>query len=385
MSKTFKIVDLFAGPGGLDLAAQNLGVTVDRGIEFDPGACATRKAAGLGTTPGDVRNFGPADYPNANVLTGGPPCQTFSVAGKGEGRTALAEVENFADQYFKCFETRDIEGFKRIHDDLKQLSDDRTGLVLEPLRWALEALMGQNPYQAIILEQVPTVLPVWKKFANILEATNSYAVAEPAVLHTEQFGVPQTRRRAIMIARFTGPDAMLHGVPKQPGPTHQSYRKNVPRHVQGANIPGWVTMADVLKRHTPYEVKSNYGTGGDPEARGRRRHDNPSATVTGKASRNRLEWGGQEIGEFSLRELGELQTFPADYPWRFIDRDGTERDAVDGNGKELPGVRSVISQQIGNAVPPRFGMHVLAAALDLRSDLLDDTTKPLTWKRPHTV
>src|SRR5690348_10211305 len=86
-----RIVDLFAGPGGLDVGATWLGIPVT-GIELDDDACATRAAAGLDTVRGDVRAYGPTDFPDATVLAGGPPCQTFTVAGKGAGRRALEQV-----------------------------------------------------------------------------------------------------------------------------------------------------------------------------------------------------------------------------------------------------------------------------------------------------
>jgi DNA (cytosine-5)-methyltransferase 1 len=371
VSDTFKIVDLFAGPGGFDLAAQNLGVEVVMGIEWDKDACATREAAHLETECGDVREYGPAHYPEANVLVGGPPCQTFTVAGNGEGRAALDEVLKFAERYV---EVAHVEDFAVIRDELKQLSDERTGLVLEPLRWALEALLRGKPYQAIILEQVPAVLSVWQAFANILK-TKGYEVADPNVLRTEQYGVPQTRRRAIMIARWVGAGALLKEEPKLPRPTHRPYSSGVPRDAGDPKLDPWVTMGDVLTHRGSFEVVSNYGTGGDPKARGRRRHDQPSATVTGKGSRNKLVWGGYKLGEFSLAELGHLQTFPADYPWR----------RRNGDGASARGVRSVIAQQIGNAVPPRFGMHVLAAALGLEAELASALKRPLTWHRPQVA
>ncbi|WP_435129419.1 DNA cytosine methyltransferase [Actinacidiphila sp. bgisy144] len=46
-------------------------------IEGDRHACARRRAAGLATVEGDVRKFSPVDFPHANVLVAGPPCQVF--------------------------------------------------------------------------------------------------------------------------------------------------------------------------------------------------------------------------------------------------------------------------------------------------------------------
>jgi DNA (cytosine-5)-methyltransferase 1 len=347
-SHSFKVVDLFAGPGGLDSAARDLGISTV-GIEWDSDACATRYAEGLETRQKDVRELDPEHFDDANVLAGGPPCQTFTVAGNGAGRKALDQVLAFAHR----FAAR--ESLKSIRTDLEALSDERTGLVLEPLRWALQALDDGRPYQAVILEQVPAVLPVWQEFGKIL-ADVGYSVAAPAIVHTEQFGVPQTRRRAILIARWMDSEVWRGlGPPAMPKPTHQRYRKGVPSSADSAEVP-CVTMGEALRTHRRgnFVVISNYGTGGDPKARGRRTSNEPSATVTGKISRNRvIGLNGKELPRFSLNEAGLLQTFRDGYKWS-------------GNG---------ISQQIGNAVPPLLGKHVLRAALNLPEDVSEVETR----------
>lgn len=329
-----KIVDLFAGPGGLDVAAEKLGIPTV-GIEWDTDARATRHEAGLETAgmdasglderKGDVRLYGPSDFPEADVLAGGPPCQTFTVAGSGAGRKALDEVLNFVKRYVAREDRAEIER------DIAKLDDERTGLVLQPLRWALDAIdLHGRPYRAIVLEQVPAVLPVWEAYREALEG-EGYRV-DCGILQTEAFGVPQTRRRAVLIARH-GTEAV-----KLPSPTHQTYRKGVDREPEPW---GWRRMKDVLDRPYDFQVISNYGTGGDPKARGRRSSQEPSATVTGKIFRNRIVGlDGSEFPRFSYSEAGRLQTFPADYPW---------------SGRD-------IGQQIGNAVPPRLAMHILCAA-----------------------
>lgn len=339
----YRIVDLFAGPGGLDVAAHWLGIPA-HGIEWDDDAYETRKEAGLTTEHGDVRSFGPADFSDANVLAGGPPCQTYTVAGAGSGRRALNEVLSFVKQMAVGVD---------VTSAIAELEDERTGLVLQPLRWVIESHDLGIPYDAVILEQVPAVLPVWEAMGEVLEGLGYRTAC--GVLRAEQYGVPQTRRRAILVAS-------REFAPALPRPTHRPYRKGEEIKARVPGLAQWMNMQDTLEVvpqglvRGEFEVVSNYGSGGDPRNRGRRRSCEPSATVTGKISRNRIVGSnGAELPRFTNAEAGLLQTFPHDFPWR-------------GNA---------ISQQIGNAIPPRLGAHVLAAALrlDLDPEFFDEVVR----------
>lgn len=385
---SFRIVDLFAGPGGLDIAATVMGVE-SIGVEWDDPTRATRDAAGLRTTVAkDVATVSACDpqVTDANVLTGGPPCQSFSVAGKREGHKALEDVKRLAGclvghEDFASFNA----AWKAVKAETDSMSDARTGFVLQPLRWIMEAkLRRRRPYDVVVLEQVPTVLPVWKHYAELLRRTG-YA-ADAHVLHAEDFGVPQTRRRAVLIAQWD-PENVERPV-QFPGATHQRYRKGTtrlpgqpaPAHEQAgllfpaprngkAPLKPWVAMQDVLTdRPRDFEVVSNYGSGGDPKNRGRRTSDQPAATITGKFRRNKVfllketESGSKDVGEelerLTFEEAGLLQSFPRQYPWRSTD----------------------VAQQIGNAIPPLLSLHILSSALRLDPPEAELIEKLVSWE-----
>lgn len=313
-------LELFAGAGGFTWGGHTIG-RYSVGIEQDASAAATRRIAGWPTIQADVRHQHATDFPDAEILTAGPPCQTFSTTGTGEGLMQMAAV---------------FDGIKRMMAAetvaAGTFSDDRTGLVLEPLRFILEANEAGHPYEGIVLEQVPTVLPIWEAYADALRLLE-YGVTT-GTLRTEQYGVPQTRRRAVLVARHQRDVAL-------PAPTHRPYRRGVHQDEGDPTLLPWLSMADVLPhRPGPWSVISNYGTGGDPKNRGRRRHDEPAATVTGKVSRNRIVADdGTELERFTHAEAGVLQGFPATWPWMGSD----------------------ISQQVGNACPPPLAAALLGA------------------------
>ncbi|MEU1211369.1 DNA cytosine methyltransferase [Streptomyces sp. NPDC005791] len=390
----YMIVDLFAGPGGLDIAATIMDDVESIGVEWDDATCETRRAAGLlTTTVRDVAALGPChdEVIEANVLTGGPPCQSFSVAGSRKGHRALEQVKALATRLTEHDDLVKFEAaWQEVKNETDNMSDDRTGFVLQPLRWIMEAKLKRgNPYEVIVLEQVPTVLPVWKHYAELLRKVG-YA-ADAHVLHAEDFGVPQTRRRAVLIAQWD-PENVNRPV-KFPLPTHQRYSKGAtrlrqqhdtehgkqgllfpaPRHVKRPVEP-WVAMQDVLtERPRDFEVVSNYGSGGDPKNRGRRTSDQPAATITGKFRRNKVfilketEAGTKDIGEELERlkpeEAGLLQSFPRRYPWRSTD----------------------VAQQIGNAIPPLLSLHILSSALRLGPPSKDLISKLATWEPQHSA
>jgi len=217
------VLDLFAGTG-VGVACQQLGVT-EYGVEKMKAAQETRKLNGMGLAYDDVWDIEKAEGLQFDTLWASPPCQTFSVAGKGEGRKALTDVL----EAIRAWRWTSIESLKRLGDEV---GDERTALVLTPLAYVYKF----RP-TFVAFEQVPAVLPVWEACAAVMRSMG-YSTWT-GYLHAEQYGVPQTRKRAYLIARMDGKDA------QPPTPTHSRYYSRTPEKLD-LGVKKWVSMAEGL-------------------------------------------------------------------------------------------------------------------------------------------
>jgi DNA (cytosine-5)-methyltransferase 1 len=284
------IVDLFAGPGGWTEGLRSLGLT-DIGLELDPSACATRRAAGHQTIRADVEHY-PRQHLHGRVagLIASPPCQDFSAAGLGAGRTG----------------------------DKGQLID----LVPE---WVADV----RP-RWVACEQVPPAVDIWREHAaGYQELGYSTWVG---VLNAADYGVPQTRRRAILLASLDRP-----ALP--PEPTHA----RDPQPGLFGTLEPWVTMAQALGWH-PTIVN----TRGDRQPPMRWIHERPATTVVGDgrafgphSGSGRGESQSENAIRLTVADALLLQSFPPDYP--------------------VQGTRTKQFEQIGNAVPPLLAAHIIGA------------------------
>lgn len=331
-------IDLFAGPGGWDEGVRALGVR-PIGYEWAPEPCRTARAAGHERQHVDLSTVDPkkavvswGDYLRLKI--GSPPCEGFSFAGAGRGRDdallLLAALES----------VRSLRSLVAVMAELRdRMTDPRSILVLEPLRWAL----ATKP-QAIAWEQVPTVLPLWEACAAILQRAG-YSVAT-GKLHAEQYGVPQARIRAVLVARRDGTEARL------PVPTHSRYHRQSPTRLDDGVLP-WVSMAQALgSSWTP--VAANDGTTADDMAWVGHR---PSPTIVGSFSPDVIAAPGyRQAGDgprqkargsvrVTLEQAAILQSFPANYPWA--------------------GSTSAQWRQVGDAVPPLLARAIVAELLDI--------------------
>jgi DNA (cytosine-5)-methyltransferase 1 len=278
-------------------------------------------------------------------LIGSPPCPGFSHGGLklglGDAGLVLAALEHVDNR-------RELETAIATLD--RSMQDDRTLLALEPLRWAL----ALGP-EWIALEQVPYVLPLWDACARILRGFG-YSVAT-GVLHAEQYGVPQVRRRAVLVARSAEATARLGDV-ALPIPSHSRFYAHDPI-ASDEGLPRPVSMASALgwgMTHRPYPaVSAGTARGGqDPMMLG-----GSGARAAVRRELDEGRWQPDTSGahpvktgdpwtldtrramRLSVAEAGVLQTFPRDYPWR--GRTATAR-----------------FRQVADAVPVELGRRILA-------------------------
>ncbi|MCX5303169.1 DNA cytosine methyltransferase [Streptomyces sp. NBC_00160] len=243
------VLDLFAGPGGWSHALSVLG-TRDVGLEWDAWACRTRAAAGQLTIRTDVAMYPtwPLVGRTAGVIAS-PPCQAWSMAGKRLGLVDQPLVHQAVADLAVGRDTR-----AKL---LTACKDVRSLLAAEPMRY-LHALHAVGEPEWIVMEEVPDVLPLWRQYAVILRGWG-FSVWT-GVLNCADYGVPQTRRRAILLASRTR-------TAEPPQPTHAQTAE--PESLFGPGRERWVSMAEALgwgatDRPVP-TVCAGGGPGGGPE------------------------------------------------------------------------------------------------------------------------
>ena len=359
-----KVISLFTGAGGMEIGLEAAGYETAICVEIDPDSRETLRSNrkhwtlfedGQGRIPGDIRAIRAEELllkanlkrGDAALVTGGAPCQPFSNMGKKLGKADPKNGDLFLD-------------FVKV-----VLGTQPRGFIFENV-----AGIAQGRHNEIV------------DYMTAQFAGSGYSVAFE-VLNAADYGVPQQRKRFIMLGR-------RGSVPAFPIPTH-SVNGQMP-DIFAPNLvfkpEQWRTVSEALAsipranlkrkdcvgmKHADYMVMRmamipqgrNFkvlpmhmrpkcwqsGKHQGQDTFGRMEADRPAPTIR-TAGYNPTK--GKYIHPFEDRgintaEMAALQSFPAD--WKF---------------QTLSGKPSIVSigRQIGNAVPPRLAEALGRAIFD---------------------
>ncbi|MBW0151998.1 MAG: DNA cytosine methyltransferase, partial [Phenylobacterium sp.] len=154
-------LDLFCGAGGLSVGLHAAGFETVGAVEIGADAAATYRAAFPRTEllQADVAGVDFGRWRGVDLLAGGPPCQPFSTGGLRRGR------------------------------------DDARDFLPEFVRAVLQA----QP-RVFLMENVPGLAAFGEYLHDtMLPLMGTYRISGPHIVNAADYGVPQSRRRMIII------------------------------------------------------------------------------------------------------------------------------------------------------------------------------------------
>lgn len=295
-----------------------------------------------------------------DVVTGGFPCQDFSIAGKRKGFNSHKNHKGeFIDEKTASIETRG-----QLYMWMKEVID-----ITQP-----KIFIAENVKGLVNLGDVKSIIQNDFSSAN----GNGYIVLDPQVLHSADFGVPQSRERVIFIGikKSALKKSALAELEKEtisekynpyPKPTH-SYT------VEGDDLKHFVQLKDVFKHLEEPENSEDLAQRFYSKAKFMGKHcqgqteiklNSISPTIRSEHHGNiefrRLskENGGLIKSELkkglkerrlTVRECALIQTFPPDYDFVIENKNGRK-----GSFLVSP---SQAYKIIGNAVPPLLAYNI---------------------------
>ena len=328
---TYRNIELFAGAGGLALGLENAGFHHNLLVEIDKHAAETLKANRpdwnvVCDDARDISFFGMT----ADIITGGFPCQAFSVAGQSAG-----------------------------------FEDARGTLFFELARCVKEVnpkiVVGENVKGLLTHDNGKTL----KAMLSILEDIG-YRVSYK-VLRAQYLDVPQKRERLVIIAVRKDLDMPIL-FPKEKDYTisMREALKNVPSS-EGQQYPDKkykimsLVPAGGYWKDLPVDLQKEYmggsfHLGGGKTGMARRLSwDEPSLTLTCSPAQKQTErCHPSETRPLSVREYARIQTFPDN--WQFLGSVGAQY------------------KQIGNAVPCNLAYHIGRCIIAMLNGSYDNET-----------
>lgn len=313
-------LELFAGCGGLVKGLEKAGFSHAALVEFNHQACESLRAnfAPELVHETDVREFDFAAFKGVDLVSGGPPCQPFSLGGLSK---AQADARDMFPQAIRAVSEITPRAF-----------------LFENVKGLLRAKFAPYFNYVLLRLSCPTCLPedgeTWEEHARRLEKAVSkqegvrYRVFH-RLLNAADYGVPQTRERVFIVglredvaAQWTWPPpdcptkacrvSIRDALAELPDPLSAGNR--IPDHVfvDGARVYQGHTGSDVAKPSKTIKAGAHGVPGGE----------------------NMLRFPDGSVRYMTVHEAKLIQTFPPDF--------------------KVVGGWSEAMRQIGNAVPVRL-------------------------------
>ena len=298
MTSKKTVASLFAGAGGMDIGFHEAGFDVVWANDIDKDACETHRMwSGSEVVCSDVATLNPAMMPTTDIITGGFPCQGFSLAGPRK----IDDSRNILYRHFvRCVKEKQPLAF--VAENVKGILTLGGGSIIK----AIASEFNDNGYDVVY---------------DLLDASD--------------FSVPQERHRVIIV-----------GIRKDFGRTFEfpSVHDKV------------ISMRDAIgnmSKPDPVDICSEPYSSRYMSRNRRRSWDHPSFTIPAMAkqvplhpSSPNMKYIGKDLWEFgegetrrlSWIEAAAIQTFPY--------------------GMEFCGNLTSKYKQIGNAVPCRLAKSV---------------------------
>jgi DNA (cytosine-5)-methyltransferase 1 len=372
-------IELFAGAGGLGLGSELAGAKPQLVVERDRWCCATLRRNRTGSTiawpdpfEGDIRSvdFRPLESKIA-LITGGPPCQPFSLGGKHQAH------DDHRDMWSEAVRSlREARPKAFVFENVKGLT-----------RSSFSAYFSYITLQMTYPENVLADSETWIEHLARLERHHSsgnstglrYHVIPPRVLNAANFGIPQRRERVFFVgfrsdisANWAFPMAThsleslqndqsergaywdLHRLPRR----HQTPVRAMRDEASAALLP-WKTVRDAFSglpdpETNPKEAARFLNHKFQSGARSYPGHTGSPIDLPAKALKAGVHGvpGGENmmvrddgsVRYFTIRESARLQTFPDSF-------------AIEGSWSEA-------MRQLGNAVPVDLARVVTGSVID---------------------